>query len=714
MARRAIHLLATTALTTSLLVATASPGLAIDLGTDFAGDYTVVDLGTPDGVPSSFGGLVLKRGDRDTLLLGGDANTGSGAIYEVPLARNASGFITGFAGPGVKVADAPDIDGGLAYEPGSGVLFFTGYSSNTIGQFKLGSTAPDKTTDVSGNGVGSSVGALTFAPSFSPDPGALKVISYSTGGFYDVPFSPDGSGTFTLGAATLRTTIDVGPEGISYVPGGSPGFPSPSLLISEYDENRVRAYEIDGDGTPDPSSARIFLDDLVGAEGAYLDSVTGEFLFSTFGGDDRVVVVRGFATAPEPADLSVTKSADVTGSTVGDLVRWTVEINNTGAGAAEDVVLTDELPDQVTFSDADAGCSHANDTVTCTVGDLAPGASAERRIVTTAVQAGTATNTASVTSDSPEASPGDNTDTAQVTLTSPPDPAERVAGIDRIETAIRASETTFEDGEAGAVLLARADTFPDALAGSPLAVVLNAPMLLTETGALLDVTADEMRRVLPPGGTVHLLGGPMALSEEVEQAVEALGFATTRHAGDDRYETAVAIAGVIPDPSFAILATGLNFPDALAAGTATAALGGAIVLTADEQVPSSTRAWIDANDGLPLYAAGGPSARAVPSATALAGDDRFETAVLIAEEFFPDPTAVGIATGANFADALSGASHLGRRRAPVVLALPDELPDVAREYLASRPRLARAFIFGGPAALSQRVEDQVVAALAGD
>ena len=39
---------------------------------------------------------------------------------------------------------------------------------------------------------------------------------------------------------------------------------------------------------------------LDGAEGALLDPVTGDFLFSTFGGGSRVVVVRGFRAPPPP------------------------------------------------------------------------------------------------------------------------------------------------------------------------------------------------------------------------------------------------------------------------------------------------------------------------------------------------------------------------------------------------------------------------------
>jgi hypothetical protein len=56
---------------------------------------------------------------------------------------------------------------------------------------------------------------------------------------------------------------------------------------------------------------------------------------------------------------------------------------------------------------------------------------------------------------------------------------QRVAGAERIATSIAISTADFEAAEAGAVVLTRADAFPDALAGTPLAVQEDAPLLLT-------------------------------------------------------------------------------------------------------------------------------------------------------------------------------------------------------------------------------------------
>src|SRR3954454_3425540 len=100
----------------------AAPAPAQTLDPSFAADYSLTDIGTPTGIPSPLGGLVLKAGTTDRLLIGGSANTANGALYEVPIKRDAQGHINGFSGSASRFGDAAWIDGGLAYGPG-GALF---------------------------------------------------------------------------------------------------------------------------------------------------------------------------------------------------------------------------------------------------------------------------------------------------------------------------------------------------------------------------------------------------------------------------------------------------------------------------------------------------------------------------------------------------------------------------------------------------------------
>ena len=89
---------------------------------------------------------------------------------------------------------------------------------------------------------------------------------------------------------------------------------------------------------------------------------------------------------------------------------------------------------------------------------------------------------------------------------------ERVAGDDRVTTAIALSQRAFSSADTA--VLATADDFADALAGVPLAAAVDGPLLLTAAGSLDDRVVTELRRL--GVDEVVLLGGQAALSSQVE------------------------------------------------------------------------------------------------------------------------------------------------------------------------------------------------------
>lgn len=176
------------------------------------------------------------------------------------------------------------------------MLFATGYSNNTLLQIKPGNTSPDKIVTLPS--TLSSVGALTFVPEGFAGAGAMKRVSYSTGRFAEATLTPDGAGTFDIALGDTYT-LSGGPEGMVYIKGSNAGFDFDSLLVSEYGFGSIAAYQVDSEGNPIADSRRTFLSGLSGAEGALIDPFTGDFLFSTFGGGNQVVVISGFQ-APTP------------------------------------------------------------------------------------------------------------------------------------------------------------------------------------------------------------------------------------------------------------------------------------------------------------------------------------------------------------------------------------------------------------------------------
>lgn len=265
----------------------------------FDASYSLVDLGPVPGVPTPYGGITLLPGDPYTLLIGGAANTEPGMIYAIGVEREC-GRITRFVGEATLYAEGAYNDGGLVFHP-TGVLFLMQFPVNGFAQIGVGSSTIDKQIDLTPPGITSSVGACQFVPVGFPGAGRFKIASYSSSEWYDVSIAPDGMGLFDVVGVGPPIQLSGGPEGIVYVPAGSPEFPNASILVSEWGAGQVQAYGVDSNGDPDPSSVRLFISNLSGAEGAHVDPLSGDFLFSTFGGGDRVIVVRGF-TLPCPGD----------------------------------------------------------------------------------------------------------------------------------------------------------------------------------------------------------------------------------------------------------------------------------------------------------------------------------------------------------------------------------------------------------------------------
>ena len=267
----------------------------------FAFDYACTNLGTV-AVPFGWGGLTLKYDDPNTLLIGGNANTGNGRIYQIALTRDANNHINGFSG-GPTVYPTPNAtigqfnDGGVVFGP-ENVLFVTRFPSNELEQSKPGSIAPDKITDLTTLGIHSSVGSIGFVPAGFPGAGSMKIASFNTGGWYHCEFVPDGNGTFNITSATLRTTLPngAGPEGIAFVPPNSPVFPSNSVLIVDWQHGTLVTAPLDENGDPIVANTQNVIEGMGQSEGGVIDPLTGDYLFSSAGVGGKIFRVSGFAT----------------------------------------------------------------------------------------------------------------------------------------------------------------------------------------------------------------------------------------------------------------------------------------------------------------------------------------------------------------------------------------------------------------------------------
>lgn len=314
------------------------------------------------------------------------------------------------------------------------------------------------------------------------------------------------------------------------------------------------------------------------------------------------------------------------------------------------------------------------------------------------------------------------------------DAVDRAWGDDHVETAIATSRYSYFEFEslppkrpAYAVVLTRDDLYYDALVGSAFAAANQAPLLVTNRDTLDPRVAAEIERVISFGwGPVYLLGGEQALSPRIADRLTELGVQVERIAGETHFDTALEINRRLVEggarPRTAIVTTGTDFPDALAAGAAAGANPDTvIVLTDGWRMPASSAAYLDAlnpdptdEDGTAIVTAGGPGDHALRTAyrdgqlpswsnleyARLVGDTAPDTAVRVAEHFFAAPPTAAVATSRNWYDALSGGAMVAVKGGPLLITPPDRLHAAVRRYLSvNSGSLARTAMLGGPVAL---------------
>lgn len=277
-----------------VLLAYAGAANAQTIQPPYATNYTFHNIGSASGLPGGYGGLTFLYNDPNTLLIGGSADSASGGIYAIKVARGSNNHITGFSGSASLVATAPDIDGGLIYGPNN-ILFFTQIPDNAIGEIPSGSTSPSYYADLYAQSVSPSVGSLMIVPTGFGGAGHVKITSYNANAWYDSTLFDNGDGTYDFTTSGIIVTVVKGPEGIAFVPAGSPNFPFNSVLVVGGYAGRIVAYQTDSNGDPVTTTAQDFMINLNAPLGAAFDPTTGDLLFSLTN-SNQILVVSGFTT----------------------------------------------------------------------------------------------------------------------------------------------------------------------------------------------------------------------------------------------------------------------------------------------------------------------------------------------------------------------------------------------------------------------------------
>lgn len=164
-------------------------------------------------------------------------------------------------------------------------------------------------------------------------------------------------------------------------------------------------------------------------------------------------------------DMTINKTGPAT-VPAGGQITWTIDVSNDGPDDATGVTVEDTLPAGVVFVSADPGCSAAAGKVTCDLGDMAFGESAERHITVTvpiALADQTLTNTVTVEADQGELEKENNHSEAKTTVGPSADLAIVKTGPARVgaDGDVTWSLTVTNNGPSTATGVKVVDTLPD-------------------------------------------------------------------------------------------------------------------------------------------------------------------------------------------------------------------------------------------------------------
>ena len=260
----------------------------------------------------------------------------------------------------------------------------------------------------------------------------------------------------------------------------------------------------------------------------------------------------------------------------------------------------------------------------------------------------------------------------------------RISGKDRITTSVEISKSAYTTSEN--VVLASGFNFADALSAGQLASALNAPLLLSSQYKLDSQTKNEINRL--KAKKVFVVGGDNAISKTgVDTTLKSEKIDVTRLEGQDRYSTSQKVmekTKEIINPEYLLIASGKNFPDALAATGFFVNHKSVMVLSDGLTYPQSNlqEIAIGGKNQLPLKGFTGKR---------VSGKDRYETALEIAKLSFDKNNNAILASGEVFADSLSAVSLTKKHNAPIILTQSNSLTENAKKYLNGK----NVFIVGG-------------------
>lgn len=285
----------------------------------------------------------------------------------------------------------------------------------------------------------------------------------------------------------------------------------------------------------------------------------------------------------------------------------------------------------------------------------------------------------------------------------------RIYGKDRIDTSIQIAKSYIKTSEFA--ILANQNNFPDSLSATVLSKKYNAPILLTDAIKADKSLIQEIKRLQTKN--FIKIGGENSISNKVATELLPEGSKVRSFKGADRYATNAEIIKEFKDADTCIIASGENFADSLSIGAFATKNGYPIVLVQKDKINDVTKQALKDSKIKKCYIVGGENSvsksleKELPQVIErIAGNDRYETSLKIADKFYKDAQGAYLASGEVFADSLAINPIAARFDVPLILTPKDKLPQKTQEYL-DNSKIVQVAIIGGEKTVSKQIQQEL-------
>lgn len=252
------------------------------------------------------------------------------------------------------------------------------------------------------------------------------------------------------------------------------------------------------------------------------------------------------------------------------------------------------------------------------------------------------------------------------------------------------------------VIIAYGENFADALSGSSLAIMNDAPVLLINGNASVkEKVAEYLANNLASGGEIIILGGAGVISDDFVASITDSKVHVTRISGKNRYLTNLEVLKRLEIGNDILICSGESFPDAV-----TASQTGKPVMLVGKSLTAEQREFLAGATGKNLYIIGGKGVVSTDieaelrnyssSVHRLYGSNRGRTATAVADFFYgSSANSVVMVSGESFADSICAGPIAHATSSPILFAGESKsYYEPAAEYMAGR-NITSSYAIGG-------------------